>query len=657
MRMTAPPTRMTAPPMRMTAPPTRTTAPPMRMTAPPTRMTAPPTRMTAPPMRVNWEENRGRPKPPPRPTARRSPLQAMLEQSMLQISVAAVIAGSLGWSWLIYSEFRSPVLVAPAIAAVDPAAVDVTSNVVKSAGTSAYARIERPSASGTGNRPPSGESAASIVAREWSFFEPKHLAEGARAALRQAAREQRIAKESTIARELVAAKEPKVAKETAAAKEPKIAKEPAATKEPRVAKEITVAKEAAVAKEPAAAKETRIAKEITVAKETAVAKEPAAAKETRIAKEITVAKEAAIVKEPAAVKEAVVVKEAAAAKETARSLIHLAALETVAPQYPPLHAPSEPGPSRIPFIGARTSLVDFETAPFPYHGAVPGSNRPFLSAGDEGHRGHANFRGRVFWESPTFSDDRVLLHIPPGFDPKRPAVMVVFFHGHGANLARDVRDRQQVPAQLTAAGTNAVLVAPQFAVNAADSSAGKFWEPNGFKRFLDEAAVKLANLYGDQRSTAAFANMPIVIVAYSGGFGPTLSVLDRGGVRSRVRGLVLLDALYGGIDRFADWIANNRSTFFVSSYTPHTAGHNAHLEHLLRQRDVPYDSELRRSHLRGMVAFLPAGPISHRDFVNRAWAEAPIKDVLLRMEDVGPHYANTETTASLPAAALAGRRD
>ena len=633
MRMTAPPARMTAPPMRMTAPPTRTTAPPMRMTAPPTRMTAPPTRMTAPPMRVNWEENRGRPKPPPRPTARRSPLQAMLEQSMLQISVAAVIAGSLGWSWLIYSEFRSPVLVAPAIAAVDPAAVDVTSNVVKSAGTSAYARIERPSASGTGNRPPSGESAASIVAREWSFFEPKHLAEGARAALRQAAREQRIAKESTIARELVAAKEPKVAKETAAAKEPKIAKEPAATKEPRVAKEITVAKE------------------------TAVAKEPAAAKETRIAKEITVAKEAAIVKEPAAVKEAVVVKEAAAAKETARSLIHLAALETVAPQYPPLHAPSEPGPSRIPFIGARTSLVDFETAPFPYHGAVPGSNRPFLSAGEDGHRGHANFRGRVFWESPTFSDDRVLLHIPPGFDPKRPAVMVVFFHGHGANLARDVRDRQQVPAQLTAAGTNAVLVAPQFAVNAADSSAGKFWEPNGFKRFLDEAAVKLANLYGDQRSTAAFANMPIVIVAYSGGFGPTLSVLDRGGVRSRVRGLVLLDALYGGIDRFADWIANNRSTFFVSSYTPHTAGHNAHLEHLLRQRDVPYDSELRRSHLRGMVAFLPAGPISHRDFVNRAWAEAPIKDVLLRMEDVGPHYANTETTASLPAAALAGRRD
>ena len=78
--------------------------------------------------------------------------------------------------------------------------------------------------------------------------------------------------------------------------------------------------------------------------------------------------------------------------------------------------------------------------------------------------------------------------------------------------------------------------------------------------------------------------MPIVIVAYSGGFGPTLSVLDRGGVGSRVRGIVLLDALYAGIDKFADWIADNRSAFFVSSYTPHTARHNGDLEELLSER-------------------------------------------------------------------------
>jgi len=283
-------------------------------------------------------------------------------------------------------------------------------------------------------------------------------------------------------------------------------------------------------------------------------------------------------------------------------------------------------------FGTLTSLEDFETAPFPYHGVVPGSGGPFLNAGTDGHPAHSNFRGQVLFESETFSDNRVLLHIPPGFDPSRPAVMVVFFHGHGANLAQDVGDRQQVPEQITAAGVNAVLVAPQFAVNAADSSAGKFWEPNGFKRFLDEAAVKLARMYGDQRTAFTFARMPIVIVAYSGGFAPTLSVLDRGGVKSRVRGLVLLDALYGGTGKFADWIAGNRSTFFVSSYTPHTARRNADLEQLLRKRSVPYGSQLRDNHLQGMVTFLPAGDVSHRDFVTHAWIDNPIMDILLRMD-------------------------
>ena len=57
------------------------------------------------------------------------------------------------------------------------------------------------------------------------------------------------------------------------------------------------------------------------------------------------------------------------------------------------------------------------------------------------------------------------------------------------------------------------------------------------------------------------------------------------------------------------------------------------LEHLLRKRSVPYSSELRDSHLQGMVTFLPAGDVSHRDFVTHAWADNPIKDILLRMDD------------------------
>jgi hypothetical protein len=150
--------------------------------------------------------------------------------------------------------------------------------------------------------------------------------------------------------------------------------------------------------------------------------------------------------------------------------------------------------------------------------------------------------------------------------------------------------------------------------------------------------------------------MPIVIVAYSGGFGPTLSVLARGGAKERIRGLVLLDALYAGIDQFADWIADNRSTFFVSSYTPHTAYHNADLEHQLSERSVPYDSEVRRNHLQGMVTFLPAGDVSHRDFVTHAWADNPIKDILVRMDDVDRTIQTAATTKPNPAISVAAAK-
>ncbi len=174
-------------------------------------------------------------------------------------------------------------------------------------------------------------------------------------------------------------------------------KEATTAREPKIAEEIDGSEGAEVAKEPAAAKETKVARDIMIAKEDPVAKEQVVRERTNSRQAADGRKGMTAAKEPATAKD-----HAAATRETPSSLIHLAALETVAPQFPPLQTPRDPGPSHIPSIGARTSLVDFETAPFPYHGAVPGSNRPFLSAGEDGHRGHVNFRGRVFWESADF---------------------------------------------------------------------------------------------------------------------------------------------------------------------------------------------------------------------------------------------------------------
>ena len=181
-------------------------------------------------------------------------------------------------------------------------------------------------------------------------------------------------------------------------------------------------------------------------------------------------------------------------------------------------------------------------------------------------RGHTSPRGGVYWEDQTYSDRRSLLYIPRGFDPRRPALMVVFFHGNEATLTRDVRNRQQVPRQVAESGLNAVLVAPQFAVNALELERGPILgagRVSGVSQGGDRAA---GGAHGDGVRAQRFFDAPVVIVAYSGGYNPAAFILHAGKVDDRLRGMILLDALYAEIDKFADWLARRPPAFFVSAY-------------------------------------------------------------------------------------------
>jgi hypothetical protein len=94
-----------------------------------------------------------------------------------------------------------------------------------------------------------------------------------------------------------------------------------------------------------------------------------------------------------------------------------------------------------PLKDARLQLTAFDASAFPYRGIVPDSNKPFLDAHSGPRRGHTTARGDVFWEDTTYSDRRSLLFLPQGFNPQLPALIVLYLHGNGAILERDVRDR------------------------------------------------------------------------------------------------------------------------------------------------------------------------------------------------------------------------
>jgi hypothetical protein len=297
-------------------------------------------------------------------------------------------------------------------------------------------------------------------------------------------------------------------------------------------------------------------------------------------------------------------------------------------------APQQVHARSAPIKRDHTALVPFRTAPFPYDGPVGASDEPFWNVADGERRGHKTAFGRIYWEDETYSDNRVLLHIPKGFDVKKPSVMIVFFHGHGATLRRDVLRRQRVPAQISASGVNAVLVAPQLAVDASDSSAGNFWQPGAFARFINEAAHRLAVLHGDPRTERTFATMPIVLVAYSGGYEAAAWSAGHGGLGARVQGVILLDALYGEVDTFASFIARDRSRFFVSTYLSSTEGKNAQLERILAEREVDFGTALSPRLEPGTVAIFSGGDeqqVNHRDLVTHAWVDNPVADLLRRM--------------------------
>ena len=314
--------------------------------------------------------------------------------------------------------------------------------------------------------------------------------------------------------------------------------------------------------------------------------------------------------------------------------VHATEADTVAVPLPrPRPTPRVPRPRLSSFPG-KTEVMELESAPFPYDGNNPSTGKPFFDVFYDGRFGRRGARGQVYWENETYTDPRVLLHIPKGFDIRKPAVMIVFFHGHGARIERDVRDRQQVAAQITRSDANAVIVAPQFAVDAADSSPGAFWEPGFFDEFLSEASEQLATMLGQPRTVRTFFKMPLIFISYSGGFVPTAWAMRLGHIKDRLRGIVLMDSLYGETNRFEDWIVNNRRGFFISGYLTSTRARNLELQRSLAEKKIPYTMSLDGDLKPGSVVFIPGhSEDSHRDYVTQAWTVDPIADILNRLPE------------------------
>jgi hypothetical protein len=194
-------------------------------------------------------------------------------------------------------------------------------------------------------------------------------------------------------------------------------------------------------------------------------------------------------------------------------------------------------------------------------------------------------RGTTFWLSlehapfpapgAGYRDDTVIVFVPSHYryeyddddDENEGVAALVHFHGHNTTAERAMT-AHELREQLADSRQNAILIVPQLAVMAADSSCGKLETPSGLVRLVAEAIVTTAH---EGRSTLGDARFPIhaprgtvCVSAHSGGYHAAACCLRDGGLD--VRETYLFDSLYSEVETFRDWVMSRKG---ASSHRRH----------------------------------------------------------------------------------------
>lgn len=214
----------------------------------------------------------------------------------------------------------------------------------------------------------------------------------------------------------------------------------------------------------------------------------------------------------------------------------------------------------------------FQYAPFPH------------PARENGHVHEDQF----FPAELHYSDRRAAVFVPRYFKAGPGVDLVIYLHGWYGNLEKTFFEYPIVD-QFARSKKNAILVVPAGPKNAADSFGGHFEEPDGFNEFVYE----LLEVLRARGVTHATQPGKIILAAHSGGYRSVAQILKQGGLERFIYEVYIFDGLYGRVDEFEAWIAQDQGRF-VSIYTESggTLPVQLQLMHRLRQQHIDYYQDL-----------------------------------------------------------------
>jgi hypothetical protein len=240
----------------------------------------------------------------------------------------------------------------------------------------------------------------------------------------------------------------------------------------------------------------------------------------------------------------------------------------------------------------RAFVASLTNAPFPYSGKDADPHFFDFIDPKTGERYRTTRTLERLSEKDHYRDSSVLFYVPKRFNPNRPFVYVVFLHGNRSDVQQCLKD-YRLDEQIESSGKNAILLLPQLAKNASDSSPGKFSRKNVFRAFMQEAALVLSQTLG-KKFRRPLEQAPIILAAFSGGYKPLACSLDRGGADSRIKAVLLLDALYEDLYIFGKWVLSHAGGgVFVNIFTEGSAceERTGILAQFLREHRVPFKEE------------------------------------------------------------------
>jgi hypothetical protein len=158
-------------------------------------------------------------------------------------------------------------------------------------------------------------------------------------------------------------------------------------------------------------------------------------------------------------------------------------------------------------------------------------------------------------------DDTVIVFVPKRyrFRQEEGVSALVHFHGHNTSAERAVA-AHALREQLVDSRQNAVLIVPQLALLAADSSCGRLALRRGLARLLGSALSTTAREGKTALRDARFPDRAtlgrVCLSAHSGGYHAAACSLREGGID--VSETYLFDALYAEKEVFRDWVLARR---------------------------------------------------------------------------------------------------